>query len=214
MSLLSPVSGDVFTLRTYKHLDIAVSQFWANTWELRCVASSTLADLKAACLKLVAFEQALALDTTQFDRYVLSTYVPDGSPYDPLSFVSQPLSIVGARSSGAAAVQLPLNVVLFLRRETATGRTGKVYLRNTLEEGDVQGRFGDIQLSSLATWVTRVSGALSSSSADDLLAPVSGSFGLVMASGVGASPAYRPVEGITPVAGRIVQYNNRYYDVP
>lgn len=214
MGILSHVAGEVFTLRVYKHLDIAVSQFWANTWEIRSRASGTITGLKAACQALVDFESELALDTTQFDRYVLSTYVEDGTPYNPSSFVSQPLSTTGARTSGAAALQLPLNIVLFIRRDVLTGRTGKLYLRNVLEEGDVNGRFGEIQLTSLATWVSRVSSALSGSGADDLLAGGASDYVISMASGAGASPAYRDITDLVPVAGRIVQFNNRYYDVP
>lgn len=214
MSLATPVPGEVFTVRIYKHLDIAVSQFWSNTYELEARSGSNQAALTAAAMNLLEMERLMALDTSQFDRVIVSTYVPDGAPYDPTTFVSIPRSDTGDVGSGAADVQLPLNVVLYIRRDVASGRTGKLYLRNCLEETDVRGRFGDVQLEAAATLQANLTTALASSGADDLLVGGGGDFQLVMASGNPASPSTRPITGLTVASGRIVKFNNRYFDVP
>lgn len=212
MSILDPTTGELFTLRIYKAIDVASDQVWANTYELRANEGADNEDLRDAANRLVDFEKELHLDTAVFNRYVLSTFVADGEPYDPTSFISQPLSGAGLTASPIAAETLPLQVVLYVRREVATGRTGKAFYRQALAEGDVQGRFGQVQLTSPAGIQSRVDDAVATAMLAPLLGGGGGAVTLVMAT-TDASPIVRDITGLSAVSGRIVKYNNRYFDV-
>lgn len=211
MSVTAPTGGDLFSLRVYKKIDIAADQVWANTYEMRANTGVTYDDLVDAADTLVAFEKIFHQDTTFFDRVVVSTYVEDGAPYNPDSFISLPQSGAGAVASPVAAETLPLQVVLFVRRDVASGRTGKIFYRGCLEEDDVQGRFGTISLTSPSTIATRISGALTTSGLDEYLAGGTAPLRLLMVSGAGGT-SQRDISGLTPVGARIVKYNNRYFD--
>jgi len=215
MSVLLPDTDELFTLRIYKSVDVAADQVWANTYELQAAEPADFDDLDDAVDRLVAFEKAMHHDTVAFRRAVLSTAVADGAPYDPFSFVSKTLTGTGDIASPAAASVLPLQVCLFIRRDVSTGRAGKLMFRQALGEGDVQGRFGQIQLTSPSAVNTVLSGAITSSTIDDLFGPVPvANVRLVMAPGTTPGPLVRRVAGMTAVNARIIKYNNRYFDVP
>jgi len=218
MSLLAPITGELFTLRVFKETDVSPTQVWSNAWEVQAQGATSLADLNEFAAAVVAFERGMSQDTVRFNRYVLSTWVPDGEPYDPETFTSQPLEGLGTVSSPPDAETLPLNVVLFVKREVATGRYGKLFLRRALDETEVSGRYGDwrIDPSALAVIETRVTTLLASSGLGDYLAGGETGLRLVMAAvpSGGGAVVTRAVTDLTPAGCRTVRWNNRYYDVP
>jgi hypothetical protein len=215
MPVLNPDDNEIFTLRIYKSIDVAADQMWGNTYELRAEPGAVSADLTSAVNKLVDFEKQMHQDTVIFRRAVLSTYVEDGTPYDPLSFVSYSLTGAGQVTSPLAAATLPLQVCLFIRRDVSSGRAGKLFYRQALGEGDVQGRFGVISLTDAAAINTRLATAITAASVDDMLGPTPvDPINLVMQSGVPGVGSLRFLSGLTAVNARIIKYNNRYFDVP
>lgn len=215
MSVTAPATDELFTVRIYKSVDVASDQVWANTYELQTAAAATSTDLDDAADKLVAFEKAMHHDTVVFRRAVISTYVADGAPYNPLSFVSKSLTGAGSIASPAAALVLPLQVALFIRRDVLAGRAGKLMFRQALGEGDVEGRFGQVRLTSPTTVNSVLAAAIVSSTINGMFGPVpTDPVRLVMCSGPTGVGTVRFVQGMTAVSARIVKYNNRYFDVP
>lgn len=216
MSIIAPTSGELFTVRIYKETDVSPTQVWTNTWELQAKTGATNADLVAAVNSIVLFEKGMSQDTVRFNRAVTSTWVPDGQPYDPESFTSLPLSGLGGVSSPPDAETLPLSVVLFIKKETLTGRYGKLYLRRALDETEVSGRYGvwRIDPAALSTINTRITTLLSSTGIGELLGGGDGNMRLVMAAvPAGAeSPVVRFVNDLTAAGAREVKWNNRYFD--
>jgi hypothetical protein len=126
--------GEVFTVRVYKNY---VGYGWANTYEIMAVNEPTnsVAAIESAAFSFVNLEQQIHLQGVVIDRVVVSTYVPDGQPYEPTSFTTIPISSIGLRSPGADV--LPLEMSLFVRRNTTTGRDGRLLYRGCLTEADM-----------------------------------------------------------------------------
>lgn len=215
MTIAAPAQYDVFTARIFKRYNASPTPVWSNTYELQCKIASSLEDLVTEVGNIVAFEQYLELTNVRFDRMVISSYEPDGEPYDPSSFVTVPLAVLGLNDlTGGADEQVPLQVCLFLRREVATGRTGKLLLRGCLEEADIEGSYGSYALTNPSAWITKVATAITDSGLDDQLVGGAGNYGLVMASGSPSATSVRAITGIVPVDARITKFDHRYYDVP
>lgn len=213
MSITSPEADELFTVRVYKKVDIAADQMWANTYELQAAVGASAANLVTAAQAIVEFEKTIHQDTVFFDRVVVSTWVDDGVAYDPESFTTIPLTGAGLVASPVAAEVLPLQVALFVRRDTLSGRTGKVFYRGCLGEDDVSGRFGTIALTNAAAIQTRVDNAVTGSGLDALL-PGGGesAYRLVMAARIGGVLRTRAVQGLTAAGVKLIKYNNRYFD--
>lgn len=125
-----------FTVRTFKAWqtrDVALS--WVNNYELSFDGSSEgLAD-SGAVEAIVAAERAIHLPYVQFLQATVSTWVPDGKPYDPTTFVTVPLEGEGARLRPGEEPMAD-TITFYMRRTVRTGRTGKMFYRGVLTEDD------------------------------------------------------------------------------
>lgn len=212
MSVLVPTVNEVFTVRSYKHQDIAVTSSWANTYEVKNEASASILDLQTMASIIMSFEKRMSQDTVIVDRAVVSTWIPDGTPYDPESFIVVEDGGAGLVTSPAAADVLPLDVCLHIRRIVLTGRLGKLFLRGALAEDDVAGRYGDIYLTSPSTIEARLADAIEDSGLDDYLGSLATPLRIVMASLSGESMLARDVTGLQAVNAKIVKFNHKYFD--
>lgn len=210
MSVASPVANELFTLRTFKRLASNPAVGWANSYEIRMGASPSAGGLEDVCVAVVAFEQVFHLTTVEFDRYVVSTLQPDGSPYDPLSFTSFPLSpSTGARTS--AGQPLDLKVCLFVRRDVQYGRDGRALYRGVLTETDVQAPAGQFTLTDPTGFQTDlINAALVSSNLADYLALGGEADKIVMSNSDGT--IVRDVADMTAVGVSVKKLNNRFYN--
>lgn len=160
-SLLTPALNDVVTVNVMKHLISNPAVKWSNTYDFQVVdpTSGTLfTNMWTNCL---AFEKLLTLGSTHFDEIRISTFLPDSKPYNPESFISYPVDQVG--TAGAAGDPLPLGVAWHIVRNTATGRPGKLFLRETHGEGSVNSSGGFLVFSDPATVSAALASALTTS---------------------------------------------------
>jgi hypothetical protein len=128
-------AGEVFTVRVYK----TIGGFaWANTYEVQAVTEpiNSITSVENLANAFAALDRALLLDIATVDRVVVSTYVPDGLPYNPDSFTTLPISLQGLRVTSGTQ-PLPLEACVFVRRNAATGRDGRILYRGFLVESDV-----------------------------------------------------------------------------
>lgn len=110
---------------------------WANTWEFTSPAG-LIGDTTAAEAVANAFRNYhrwVLLPRYGVDRVVLSTYGPD-LPFPP-GFTVYPYRQAGLY--GASGNPLPLEVVAFVRKRVARGRSGKLFLRGSLTTEMIQG---------------------------------------------------------------------------
>jgi hypothetical protein len=127
-------TGEVFTVRTYKqHAGFG----WANTYEVQSTTEpvNSVTAIESMASAFVALEQLIHLTPVTIDRVVVSTYVPDGQPYNPSSFTTIPVSLPGQRAPSGDF--LPLELCLFVRRNGAVGRDGRLLYRGCLLEADM-----------------------------------------------------------------------------
>lgn len=209
-AIIGAAAGTYITARVYKFLATNPSLFWGNTYEFLVNAVPDSGDLNDLADALTQFERSIHYTDTRFDRVVLSTWVPDGEPYDPASFISYPQGSVAGTQSDASDT-LSLNHVLFVRRNTTFGQNGKVYYRRCLCEADVTAQAGLMSLQNAGGIQTILDAGLVSSGLDAYIGTFAGVFTLAMKS---ALPVVREVTALTVVGARVVQYNNRYFDVP
>lgn len=155
MSLAEPSPLELFTLQIHKNLTTNPEQTWVNTYEIQASGDSpTYAELSACADRIVAFEANIHFDVVQFDHYVLSTFVPDGQPYNPASFTSVPLNTFGTRAVGDD--MLALTICFYMRRNVQFGRDGRLFYRGVLQESNVSAPAGDWVLDDPALFDTQV----------------------------------------------------------
>jgi len=134
-------------------------RYWANTWELDAGLETWIADNDMVCAALAAFHQSVLLPPFTVDRVVLSSWVPDGEPYDPSTFYVKQIQAPGLRNLDNREYQ-PLTSTLVVKRTGAVGRQGTMLLRGFLHEGDIangvvpQGVLTDIQTALSAAFAT------------------------------------------------------------
>jgi hypothetical protein len=145
MPLQSVATGEVFTVRVYK----LFNQFrYANTYEIVAKAdanSTSEAYWTNVANKFVDLEKELHLTFIQIDRVVISSYVPDGLPYNPTSFISIPYSIFGTNNIGGSDI-VPANLCMVVRKNVTFGRDGRNFYRGVLVENAVVGGFPEATL--------------------------------------------------------------------
>lgn len=207
--------GDLFTCRIYKRLASRSDLLWANTYELRVTAAGAgrgADDARTAVEILGLFESTLHLSDVQFDRGVFSTFVQDGQPYDPDTFVSFSLTeLTGNRT--AAGDALPLQMCLLVRKQVRFGRAGRLLYRRVLAEADITAPSGDATLTEAIT--TGLNNLLDDPIGDgdnifDALNTVG--LDLVMAGVAGGVTRIRGVNGLNAAGVVNKPYNNRYFD--
>ncbi len=201
MTLLDPVLGEVFTIRTIKAYE---GRVWVNTYEVQVTNDSiNTTALRAAAASIVAAERQFHNSWVNFIRYVISTYVPDGQPYDPFSFISEPLALSGQR--GFQGDNLSLTDCVFVRFGSVTGRPGKRFYRGCLQETDVNfGVDGHLLSNAFRTQVTN--------NLTPLLPGLPAGLQLCLAAGNPAPTVVRPVTTIETAPVSVTKkLNNRYF---
>jgi hypothetical protein len=203
MTLTNISAGNVVTARVYKFHG---GYLWANNYELQAV--NDIPDppfaLQALSDRLVVLERSLHLTPVTIDRVVISTYAPDGKPYNPDTLATFPYNQNGQRNVNSDV--LPLEACLYVRRNTDFGRDGRLLYRGALTEGDVgtdafRGRLnaGALTLirNAIAEWYQTGLGA---------------NWRFVMASGKPNPTNIRQVIGLDP-SEKVVykKVNNRYF---
>lgn len=133
-----------FIARVYKSWGVQdYERRWVNTYEL--ASDSALAPAMATSIlnALAAAESNLYFNNVRFLTATLSTWTPDSDPYNPNSFFTLELSGGGARAGGVDI--LDSNVCLVIKKQADLGRSGRLFYRGALAEGDVEvggdGRF-------------------------------------------------------------------------
>jgi hypothetical protein len=139
MPLQSVSTNEVFTVRVYK----LYNQYrWANTYEIVAVSDQQntgetfwrqLAD------RFASLESSILFQPIQVDRIVISSYVPDGTPYNPTSFISLPYSIFGTRPADVEI--LPAEICMVVRKNVVYGRDGRNFYRGTINESNMVSGF-------------------------------------------------------------------------
>lgn len=201
MSITAPELGEVFTIRTIKEY---AGRVWANSYEFQAVVDGlTQTALRDAAVAVINAERNFHNNWVNFVRYVISTYQPDGQPYNPLTFISEPLALTGNR--GFVGDNLSLTDCVFVRFGAPTGRPGKRFYRGCLQETDVSFGIDGHTLSS--PFRTQVTNNLS-----PLLSLFSTGLQLCLASGNPLPTVIRPVITIEAApTSTTKKLNNRYY---
>jgi hypothetical protein len=145
MPLTSVSAGEVFTVRVYKVFNLFR---YANTYEIVAQTSETNSGevfWRQIADRFASLESQMLLNFIQVDRIVISSYVPDGQPYNPNSFISLPYSIYGQTPIVGDIV--PANMCMVVRKNVTYGRDGRNFYRGTMNEGDLVGGFPEGTLS-------------------------------------------------------------------
>lgn len=199
----SLVAGEKFTVRVIQSANNG-SVKWANTLEY--IVSSDIDEDGAALIagNVVGAFQAILINQYVVEKVVVSTYTPDGRPYNPDSFVTFPFNLVGLRSRfGETPVDLA--VCLRLDKRASSGRSGRMLLRGVLHEGmltTVGGKYnfqfpGGLDSVDFGDGLTRIQQLITLDNAQ--MALVSDTYA-------------RPVETLTVSGISIKKLNNKYFD--
>jgi hypothetical protein len=201
MPINNILANEVFTVRIYKRLE---GQEWANSYEVQATEASSDPTIVIGSLRnwLVGLERSIHLTDVFFDRITISTYQPDSEPYDPTTFTSFPIFEAGQRARSGDA--LTLAICLFVRREPAFGRSGKLLYRGVLQEADVAGYRSGLMTASINSIQSSINTAWNARPAF---------WRLVMASGVPTPTDIREVLNLRVSAFTTVKkLDNRYFD--
>lgn len=116
---------------------------WANTYEVDMANPLSPETCSALIGVIVNAEQALHLPQVNFLSATVSTWQEDSTPYNPAAFFTQELSQIGTRVPQGDP--LDSNICFVVRKQTGMGRSGRLFYRGVLTEGDCKvggdGRF-------------------------------------------------------------------------
>jgi len=210
MSVSAPIAGEVFTIVTQKYHTGNPSQKWINTWEVIHDGSSDYAGLVACKDAICQFEMDMAATTIYLEKSRISTFVPEAG-YDPTSFVTSDENLPGQLSH--VSDPLDLRAALFVRRQVAFGRQGKLFLRGFWEETNIDSIAGEWRISNQAGLNTNMQGLIGSSGLINHINAlgVPPAYSLVLARREGTFTQTRYVTGmeIAGVAWNKMQHNPR-----
>jgi hypothetical protein len=203
MTLRNIAQGEVVTVRIYKQF---AGYLWANNYEVAATTnvSDPVVALQELADRLVTLERNIHLRGVFIDRVTISSYAPDSQPYDPDTLATFPYTLEGLRNYNGEAV--PLELCLFVRRNTNFGRDGRLLYRGCLSEGDITAPSFRSLLTSAArsgfqatldTWQQQGPGSV---------------WVLVMASGTPNPTSIRRVVSLQASEKVVVKkFNNRYF---
>ena len=203
MALRNIAQGEVVTVRIYKQFG---GYLWANNYEVAATTNvpDPVVALQELADRLVALERSIHLRGVFIDRVTISSYAPDSQPYDPDTLATFPYTLEGLRNYNGEAV--PLELCLFVRRNTNFGRDGRLLYRGCLSEGDITAPSFRSLLTSAArssfqsildTWQQQGPGSV---------------WVLVMASGTPNPTSIRRVISLQASEKVVVKkFNNRYF---
>jgi hypothetical protein len=203
MTLSSISQGEVLTVRSYKQ---TAGFVWANNYEVEATQdiANPVSALRFLVERIAFLERDLHLNSVIIDRITVSTYVPDSRPYNPNTLATFPLSLNCTRPVPANV--LPLELCLFVRRNTDFGRDGRILYRGCLTEDDL--------------FAVAFRPLITANAVNSLQSIINGwrnvgigsEFRLVMASGFPNVSNVRPVVSLQ-VSEKVVikKYNNRYF---
>ncbi len=129
----SITAGLPFSVRVIQSANEGATK-WANTLEY--VASSDLDENGASALAAQVGEafRSVLINRYKVEKIVVSTWVPDGQPYNPDSFISFAYNLQGLRGRfGDDPVDL--SICLRIDKRASSGRSGRMLLRGVLHEG-------------------------------------------------------------------------------
>jgi hypothetical protein len=179
MSVLTFDDADKFIITTKKNLLTNPDNSWVNRYEAQALTAGSAGQLLTLGLAIIAFEKLLHAPVVRFSQLSISTWEPDSKPYDPLAFISTPLSEVGGRTKAQDLISL--NQTWGVLRVAATGRFGHLFLRGCLYEDDITAPAGKSIFSNLTAISSDLAAAVTTSGLEDYLGQdASGALRLVM----------------------------------
>jgi hypothetical protein len=218
MSVVTPLAGELFTLRIEKSLVANPALTWFNTYEFEFNPVGSMQpteELMAVCERLLDFEKQIHHQGVSFVQYTVSTWNEEVVSYDPASFVTVPLpsNTVGMRDYGFSDA-LPLNIALYVRRQVPSGRQGKLFYRGVLAENDVAAQAGVLRLTNPDAMGVLVDNAISGAQVDGLFYPAGEGANLVMVGKTtGGMTHQRYIQNLVPAGVTIVSRDHRWYNV-
>lgn len=199
--------GEIVSVRVIQSANNGTIK-WANTHEYRALARNNFFDAQTLALELAEVHKAFLLPAYKVERVVVSTWVPDGVPYNPDTFASFSFGMQGSRTR-AGSEPTDLTVCLLLDRRVQGGRNGRILLRGCLTEEmltAVGGRYNFQQPSSLdGVDFNAAMGRLLSA----IYVPTNNAvWGMVMHSELGT----RPIDAFVNPRITFKKLRNKYFD--
>lgn len=204
----------LFTIKIFKSwLGRDPSRRWSNTYELESTALSPAGVLEAA-EAIADAEKLIHYDAVHFLSAIASTWEPDGTPYNPLSFTTLTLSGTGARGNSLTEQTLDKNVCYQVNFVPELGRSGRRFYRGALSEVDVEPG-GDLRFTIKAASIMADGGSqfeLFRAAIDPYIATGGVGDTIVMVGEGGSGVLSREVVSVG-VGGVVVnKSNHRYFD--
>ena len=167
MSVSAPADNETFKVCIFKSHNYVQSREFVNSYELVASNGAEFGDIQTAVEKIAEFERQIHLNIVGFNRYTISTWQPDSTPYNPQNLFTHQLSTVGAREVSNSNV-LALQAVLSIKRLTSFGKCGRIAYRGCLTEAQTDGTSGTIIYSNPTEIASMLSDALGNSHIGDL----------------------------------------------
>lgn len=211
MPLTNPTVGELYTFSSSCYNVFNPNQKWTNNLTMYTEATTTLTNLQQAALRFGQFVSYVSLQSTIVEKVRISTYEPDTNPYQGNEFTNVDLNLAGQRGTSTDDA-LALEVSLYIKKQTAVGRSGKLFLRGVLREGDVsfgQSLFAPTNAANLASLIDN---GLVESGFDSNVTATDQYFSVCLAKLDAGEYLIRRTNGFLLGGIRMVNMNHRYYD--
>jgi len=213
MTVANPGNGEIFTFRVYQRALASPTTRWANNYEVRHENGGYQALVNGANA-LADFHRRMLVPLYEVYRVVISTYTPDTAvPYNPDTVASFDYALQGNTQGTPTDQTVPLEICVYVKRVTTTGRAGKLMMRGYLAEPSIQAANGVLSLNPGLTGSVQsnLNAALTGSGADALLTG-SGGLRMVLARGAPLPTNVREVNALVVSNATIVKRQRRWFN--
>lgn len=136
------------TMKMHYHYDVRPNDTFVTELEFDIDTGPTGIEAEEAAMAWAAEMTDVFLNTVFIDRVVISTWVKDGDPYDPSTLRVVPIGIFGSVGF-TFTTAVDDDIVLFVRKNVNSGRSGKIQLRGCLVMSDLSVSAGSWVLDTL-----------------------------------------------------------------
>lgn len=200
-------SDNRFVVRIFKRWLANPLKTFSNVYELRTSITGMIPLVVPVLWDLLSYEKAFHLTAIEFFKATVSTWKPDGAPYNPNTFAVFNFDETGDRPVTGSAPE-PGEATLYVNKNTSLGHAGKLWYRGCLLESDKQAPAGEaVEEGSgmQSTWQTAFTNNIA-----QYLGNGFGGVSLALVSGDGTD--VRPVVSMDPTAIKYRQTGSIYFD--
>lgn len=131
------IDANYVIIRTFKRAVGNPSYEWVNTYECFVTVPGDATQWATIATAFYVAEAEVHTENVEYTKVTISSWEPDSVPYNPNSFLVLDVPLYPGQLTLTSDPE-PRNMTLSVKRSVSFGRSGKLFYRGALQEGDVE----------------------------------------------------------------------------